>query len=639
MTGLDAPLIGSRERRDPSRERTDAFRVALVSMPFSVKADRPSLQISLLRALAERAGFTADSHHLYLDLAAAMGPQLYDRLCDLRFHLTGEWLFSVAAFGDDAPADDEAYFTAFPGEREWAEQKLGRDAAYLSTLRREVLPAFIETCLDGVDWGGYQVVGFSSVFQQQAASLALARRIKQRYPAVRIVFGGANLEGEMGLEHARAFPFIDYVVVGEGDVLFPALLQSLAAGEEPNGLPGLLRRTKEGVGGGGRAPDVRDLDDLPTPNYDEFFERSRRLGLLLENSAPTGLTFESSRGCWWGQKQHCTFCGLNGLGMAYRAKNTGRLLAELADLSSRYGGNAFEATDAILGVDHIRQMFGALREANTDYQFFYEVKANLTREQLRTLYLGGLRAMQPGIESLSTHVLQLMRKGCTMLQNVRMLKWARYYGITAYWNLLWGFPGETEEDYRRELEVLKQLSHLEPPQNANRIWLERFAPYYEQRERFGVQGVEPRASYRFVYPEHVALDRIAYLFEYRMPDTLPETAHRATYDWTEEWYRRWSSDRPDQLLYRRTPDALLIEDSRGRELPERHVAEGPWAEIYDFCSDTMRTAAQVTAHLFQTPAGMWSSGFPVVAALDEFCRLGLMLEEDGQYLSLALPVD
>ena len=79
-----------------------------------------------------------------------------------------------------------------------------------------------------MDWGRYSVVGFSSTFQQNVASLALARRIKERFPMVKVVFGGANFEGEMGPEYVRAFPFIDYAVVGEGDMAFPALLRNIA---------------------------------------------------------------------------------------------------------------------------------------------------------------------------------------------------------------------------------------------------------------------------------------------------------------------------------------------------------------------------------------------------------------------------
>src|SRR5262249_28362652 len=280
----------------------------------------------------------------------------------------------------------------------------------------------------------------------------------------------ANLEGEMGLEQARAFPFLDYVVVGEGDVLWPSLLRCLASGTDPDDLPGLLQRTRQGVVGGGQAPPVRDLDALPTPNYDEFFDRAQRLGLTQQQKHHAWrLPFESSRGCWWGQKHHCTFCGLNGLGMGYRAKSPQRALAELAELARKHGVYTFFATDNILDPRYLKDLFLPLEEAKTAFQFFYEVKANLTREQLRTLHRGSVRILPPGIESLSSLAHGLMRKACTMVQNVRLIKWARYYGIKVTWNLLWGFPGETEEDYRQELAVLQRISHLEPPADCIRI--------------------------------------------------------------------------------------------------------------------------------------------------------------------------
>ena len=47
-----------------------------------------------------------------------------------------------------------------------------------------------------------------------------------------------------------------------------------------------------------------------------------------------------------------------------------------------------------------------------------------------------MRRIQPGIESLSDHVLKLMRKGTTALQNIQLLKWCREYGVQPEWNLL-----------------------------------------------------------------------------------------------------------------------------------------------------------------------------------------------------------
>ena len=54
--------------------------------------------------------------------------------------------------------------------------------------------------------------------------LALARRIKEAYPHVRTVFGGANFDDEMGPEYVRTLPWVDYAVIGEGDEVFPALV-------------------------------------------------------------------------------------------------------------------------------------------------------------------------------------------------------------------------------------------------------------------------------------------------------------------------------------------------------------------------------------------------------------------------------
>ena len=613
------------------------FRVALVCMPFGA-ADGPSIQIGLLKAIVERAGFPADTFHLNLELAARLTPAIYDGLCKHRGHMTGEWLFAVAAFGEDAPSDDESYFAAFPDEVEWA-HKGGKDSTFLSALRHTILPEFIDHCVTMIDWDKYRVVGFTSTFQQNVACLALARRIKERHPTVQIVFGGANMEDEMGPEYVRAFPFIDIAVIGEGDIAFPALLRAIAAGNRPHQSPGIVLQQEDGAESCRQAPPVRDLNAQPTPDYDEYFERVQRLGLREGTGYAAILPFESSRGCWWGQKHHCTFCGLNGLGMAYRAKNAERTLVELSELARKYGITWFQATDNILDMKYVNDLFVGIGSTRTDYQFFYEVKANLTPEQLRTLHRGGVRWIQPGIESLSSHVLKLMQKGSTMLQNVRLLKWCRYYRIRVSWNLIWGFPGETVEDYRREREILRLISHLEPPGGCSRIWMERFSPYFVERDRFPIHDVRPESSYAHVYPGHVALDKVAYFFDYRMEDTVPDGAHAATRDWVQTWQDSWNSGRSDTLVYRRTSDAVFIDDHRSATPCGTHEFYGPLALIYECCSETMRTVGSVLEDL-QTAYRHHSLGYGDVRdALDEFCRRGLMISEEGKYLGLALPTN
>jgi len=611
------------------------IKTALICLPFYT-AQWPSIQIGLLTALGRQAGFEIDAYHLNLDLAARI-PDEYEALCNHRGQMTGEWLFSFAAFGDELDRGDEEYFQRFPEELEWAAQG-GRDHRFLSYMRHEVIPKFVEDCVSMVAWDKYDLVGFTSSFQQNVASLGLARRIRERFPTVRIIIGGANMEGEMGLEYARSFSFLDHVVVGEGDLAFQKILHHLSTGKDLHGIPGVTWRDDSGLHFTEPDAPFREIDSLPFPEYDDFFERRQQLGLRYQKDDLPVIPFESSRGCWWGEKHHCTFCGLNGENMVFRAKSPTRVLAELSTLAARHRITMFHAADNIVDLKYLETFFSEIARSKTDFQFFYETKANLTQEHIRTLHRGGVRWLQPGIESLSSRVLRLMRKGCTMLQNVRTLKWCRYYRIRVGWNLLWGFPGEREEDYRQEYEVLKLIGHLQPPTGGGRIWMERFSPVFFDRDSFKMKWCRPKPSYSFVYPRMMELDKSAYFFDYEMEDTIPDEAHKPTEELLKLWREAWDTGQKSVLNYRRTMDALIVDDGRNIDRQGSHLFTGPVAAMYEFCSTTMRTPTQVAAHLVESYSTNLSED-EVRWTLDQFCERTLMVAEDGKYLSLALPVN
>jgi ribosomal peptide maturation radical SAM protein 1 len=608
-------------------------------MPFAT-AQIPSIQIGLLTSLAADVGWPADGFYFNIDLAAELGSDRYEWLCQHRGEMTGEWLFSVAAFGDSGVSASEDYLDAFPGECRWVDDdnramQPGAARAELRRLREQVLPAYVDRCAARVDWSRYQVVGFTSTFQQTTASLALATRIKQASRDTIVVFGGANMEDPMGAEHLRAFPVVDYVVSGEADNVFPEMLHALAE-RRPLMMPGVLGR-HAGESFRGEAAPVKNLDATPIPRYDDFFEQSRKAGLTPLFRLP----IEGSRGCWWGQKHHCTFCGLNGQTMGYRHKSARRLLDEVHALSSAHGIRAFDAVDNILPTNYLHDVFDVLADQRLDYEFFFEVKSSIgRRDQLKRLSRGGVRSIQPGIESLSTHVLELMKKGSTMLDNVRLLKWARYYGIQVSWNLLCGFPGETIEDYKKQCEVLALISHLEPPSGLKRIWLERFSPYFVERQHYPVHSVRALASYRYVFPDHVKLDDLAYFFDYEMDNTLPPDALTETQTLIEDWRNRWQdASTDDTLIFTRTSAALTVIDRRRRDKPLYYEIHGPMARIYESCIDTHRSADQIVAALGIEFGRAAFTEAEVVAALTQYVNAGLMITDRGRYFALALPAN
>jgi ribosomal peptide maturation radical SAM protein 1 len=611
-----------------SRQRAD-WPVVLVSMPFA-EVDCPSIQLGLLKAVGEAHGFPVRTLHAGLDFAARIGLGPYRALAAHRGRMVGDWLFSLEAFGAAAPDRDARLLDEFADDLAGFGDSAMRAGEWLLRIRDRDVPAFLDSLVDGGPWDGVRVVGFSSTFQQNTASFALARRLKQRYPGLVTVFGGANFDGDMGLEYVRSVDCVDVAVIGEGDVAFPRVLDALAAGVDPVTVPGVARRVDGRVVATPPAAPLERLDDLPVPDYGEYFERGEALGLLPRVGHRTvRIPFESARGCWWGAKHHCTFCGLNATMMRFRAKSPARVLDELAHQARRYRSFRFEAVDNIVDMRYLTTLFPALARSRADYDIFYEVKANLTRAQLSLLAQAGVRRLQPGIESLSTNVLRLMRKGVRAAQNVNVLRWARYYGIDVAWNLLWGFPGETEQDYAEQAAVVAHLVHLPPPSSAARIWLERFSPLYREP---GTTTWAPERSYQYVYPDRVDLARIAYFFEYEPAIALPDAAYADLRNAVDGWRRAWQRDQRPVLRYWSAPGFLQIYDGRHRGREGTYTFDDPLAAIYLACSDRPSTASAVRDALrldLPEPA--------VQEIFGEFVRRGLMFLDGPLAVALALP--
>src|SRR5262249_28348714 len=155
-----------------------------------------------------------------------IGLNQYENFYEHRERFFGDWLFSVAAFGEEAPDAAAHLLDAFPPDVERLLTDLNMTRDRLLALRDEEVPRYLDHMLDAIPWDRFRVVGFTSTFQQNAAAFALARRIKQRFPQIHLLFGGANFEGEMGLELVRSIPSVDYAVIGEGDLAFPEFLMA-----------------------------------------------------------------------------------------------------------------------------------------------------------------------------------------------------------------------------------------------------------------------------------------------------------------------------------------------------------------------------------------------------------------------------
>jgi ribosomal peptide maturation radical SAM protein 1 len=594
--------------------------VAFAVMPFA-DIGRPALGVSLLKQAVLDAGHSARVHYASLRLAQRMGAAVYQKISSAfpPELLLGEWFFADAVFGDEiAPPEDYVQTLLAPFA----------DAPTLALINaaRLHVSAFLDEAAAELAATGAQVVGFTTTFHQTCPSLAVARRLKSLAQPPVIVFGGANCEGEMGLQMLQSFPWIDFVCSGESDLSFPALLLHLQDRSLP--LPaGVYAR------GGASALQpslvVEDLDELPIPDFDDYFAQLE--GGSLGRDTAYHLVVETSRGCWWGAKHHCTFCGLNGETMRFRAKSPRRAADEIMHLCRKHGLVRVGAVDNILDLRYIDTVFPELAASGLQLEMFYEVKSNLTREQLRGLHAGGMRQIQPGIESFSDEVLRLMEKGVSGLQNIQLMRWCTEFGIQCAWNLLSGFPGESESEYDAMAELVPLLTHLDPPSSCAQLRLDRFSPFHSRAQAFGMHRVRPSRAYFYVFPlSRRELMRLAYFFDFdyadgRDPARYMRPVQQAVSLW---WQARADADRLPLLDAHFEGDGVRVVDTRAAARAPEHRLTGAAATILALCD-----VAATVPTLLRDPR-LAGRALEVEQALDDLQARGLLIRRDKRFLSL-----
>lgn len=616
----------------------ESLDVALVSMPYP-PLNQPSMALGLLVSALRSEGMAATALYPCLDFAEEIGLDAYGFVSDSKQeYLVGEWTFAPAAFGADAP-QDPGYLDrlmAQPVTRAvLARNPALGDARVLLERIRAAADPFAARIAREIVATGVRIVGCTSTFTQHVPSLALLRHVKALDPSITTMIGGANCEGVMGVAAKRAFDWVDYVVSGEADLLLPILCRRVLDGTAGQGdLPeGVIGADHPALTGAAPAPRVaiEDMDLTPAPDFDDYF--AALSASPLTDCIVPGLAMETSRGCWWGAKHHCTFCGLNGGNMAFRSKPADRVLAELDTLADRHGITKFNIVDNILDLGYIKSLLPRLARPQP-YTLFYETKANLRREQLETIAAAGIRRLQPGIENMHDAILKLVDKGTTGLLNLRLLKWARELGIFITWNFLWDVPGEQDAWYEEMAAWLPRVSHLQPP-GIDRIQFHRFSPYHMRSAQFGLT-LEPFHSYAAVYPvsDRDLRDLAYYHQDVTRRPAVEVMAERpglkATVRAVALWNRAWLTPEPERpvLLVERADDGTAVVVDTRPGFGGRGVLDALDLTLLDACGD-IRAEATLAALIDRDAEA-------VATALARLDALGLVLRQSGNVMSLVL---
>jgi len=317
----------------------------------------------------------------------------------------------------------------------------------------EVTPETIGSLLaDRVRAFGPDVVGVSvrniddQNMEHPRFLLAAAREIIRecrRWTRAPIVAGGAGFS--IFPESALAYLEADMGIQGEGEAVFPALLERLERRADPVGLPGLYL---PGKGLQGERSFIRDFDAAPFPDYGCLSLSPRDRGLWVQ--------VQAGRGCPLG----CSYCSTATVeGRVKRKRSPGTFVRLLRRLAGE-GFRRFYLVDNTfnLPLPWAKEICREIIAADLGIRWMCILYPRfIDAELVRLLAQAGCRHVSLGFESGSPEILRAMNKRYTPEEVRRASRMLADAGIKQMGFLLLGGPGETRETVEESIAFAESL--------------------------------------------------------------------------------------------------------------------------------------------------------------------------------------
>lgn len=320
---------------------------------------------------------------------------------------------------------------------------LGHISSYLKSKGLPVLFINENECQFMTDYRGWfiQNVKSATVFCTGGLSVhystlkKVIENVRQINPSIKIVMGGGLISSEPEIM-ARDFN-ADHVICGEGEIALYELLTG--------------KLTDRII----RAESIKDIDELPMPDYD---------GLMVEQyldrqlcgdehytyhyDKPRALPIISSRGCPY----NCVFC-YHPIGKKYRQRSINKFEEEVKYLKSRYKINTLCILDELISDN--RQRLENICDVMRKYGLKWMTQMRVTNVDSKiasVLKKSGCFQLSLGIEHINNGILEKMQKKITREQIERSLRECYDAGIGIQGNILLGSPWETSETVKEVIE-------------------------------------------------------------------------------------------------------------------------------------------------------------------------------------------
>lgn len=426
----------------PLRQQTARKRLVLLRLPFFSPIS-PSLALGMLKSFLERNGHSVTSIDLNVDpvlwttqrryfatLEAIDGKKSRDGHSKLWALINAHMHLYLNGENGERAARLISAISALFGMQVSVRQAIGLTPIVDGFFAR------LQQCLEQVEFTEADFVGASTYTTSLAPTLYALRYIKHRYPKCRTVMGGGVFADDLALGSEnletllRECPYVDHVVLGEGELLLLRLIEGALGHRRVVTLSELGRESL-------------DIGSLPPPDFSD-----------IDLSKYFYLTLEGGRSCPF----QCSFCSETIQWGEYRKKGKQYLADQMIGLSERYGNRRFFMGDSLVN-PYINGLAAELvnRRAGLAFDGYLRAdKAASDAERGQLWARAGLYRARLGLETASKHMLEVMDKRITPQSMLEVLKNLAAHGIrtTTYWVV--GFPGETEKDFEETLDFVEE---------------------------------------------------------------------------------------------------------------------------------------------------------------------------------------
>lgn len=309
----------------------------------------------------------------------------------------------------------------------------------VTVIAEEIQPVR-EEIFDGVD-----VAGISTITSTANRAYSLADRLRER--GITVIMGGPHVTymPEEAILHA------DYLVLGEGEQVFPDLVTSLSEGEEVKPVTGLVIRGEEISHS--PSPLLEDMDSIPIPDFSivSGMENKTWNAFFRKDALPV----QASRGCPF----DCNFCSVTGMfGRKCRHKSVGRVMEEIESYDTKRYNLFFYDDNIAANKAWIKELLREFISRKTKFHWYGQVRIDVAKDEelLELMAESHCDHLFIGLESVNPETLKEMNKNQTYEDIRDGIAAIRKRKIGIHGMFVFGFDTDTVETIKNTISFAKK---------------------------------------------------------------------------------------------------------------------------------------------------------------------------------------